>query len=918
MAITYNKPFVRGLESIIDKKRIVDGKFLFTTDTSRLFIDYGSSRLEISDVIKTYSEGEILAIIAPLPKLYISSDTHKIFMYASDGWVCLNNNDDVSNAEHADTADKADVAEKAIKDDNGNKIVDFYSPIESPVFKGVPKAPKPSGDSDNEQIATTSFVQEALVKGFEGITHINTLVVDTLPSSAIKNTIYFVKNKDDNTVYDMHILSDSTLKYIGSTKISLDGYYNNYDITGTGNAITEVSTEGNIIHFKKNETFLTEHPSIEHEKSETEETAHAGQVINIIDELELDDNAHVVRYRVNSLTLPLTASTATYAHSAKDAERTAYAIESGYAELAGGIKDDSDFDFGELLPEPEPPAFVPIVNRTTHWNPYTEIIEYRYDWFDEFGIYHVSELYPTFEFIKGTGWDVEPTVITVNRIKEYDPEDPELVTRIYYEWINEDGEIETSNTVPAFPFVRGTGWEDAPEFIPVVDRESIPSEFGLIEYKYIWNDENENYHESMSYPDFEFMKGTGWEDEPIPPEPFFIPVVNRIKEYIEETEKTVIRYEWLNSLDELITQDTVPSFEFTKGTGWEDAPSYFPVVNKVIRYQTSIPGIISIEYEWLNEDGDIETSVDYPEFEFVKGYWNDDQFFPHVDRSVTPATEEDPAIYEYSWTDENLEEHRMNTCPSMIFYRGEGWEDAPEYFPIVSRRVDAENIPTYEWEDQDGEIVTSTDYPNFEFVKGYWQEDIDLNYIPIVDRYVTTSEDGEPIYSYEWFDALSVYHESTEYPDFEFTQGVGWDEDIEHETLAYNIEDDSIEEPEVSQNEASEEEIEDTPVEESENDDESVIEEEESVLTPEIDPVEDISEEEIDELLEMSTLDSPLTGEEIDNFIKTVVLDQPEENSAEIEEEQSEEVAEESVSYDDIEPDEEESSEEVVNEGELI
>ena len=74
---------------VIDAVDIEDGKIRFAIDTGRLFIDTRSERIEITDVVKGLKYSEIVALESPLPKVYLSSDSHQILMYdyAAEDWI---------------------------------------------------------------------------------------------------------------------------------------------------------------------------------------------------------------------------------------------------------------------------------------------------------------------------------------------------------------------------------------------------------------------------------------------------------------------------------------------------------------------------------------------------------------------------------------------------------------------------------------------------------------------------------------------------------------------------------------------------------------------------------------------------------------------------------------------------------------
>lgn len=87
----YDKILTKGLKSSLNTTPIEDGKLRFTTDTGELFLDQVSGetkiRSKISDIISDYTEEEIAEIIAPLPKVYLSRDTHRMYVFVSGQWI---------------------------------------------------------------------------------------------------------------------------------------------------------------------------------------------------------------------------------------------------------------------------------------------------------------------------------------------------------------------------------------------------------------------------------------------------------------------------------------------------------------------------------------------------------------------------------------------------------------------------------------------------------------------------------------------------------------------------------------------------------------------------------------------------------------------------------------------------------------
>jgi hypothetical protein len=71
----------RGSQSDVYNTTIQDGKIRFATDTGRLFIDVGTSRIEITDYVKGLTYAQIMALNNPLPKLYMATDTLQFYSY---------------------------------------------------------------------------------------------------------------------------------------------------------------------------------------------------------------------------------------------------------------------------------------------------------------------------------------------------------------------------------------------------------------------------------------------------------------------------------------------------------------------------------------------------------------------------------------------------------------------------------------------------------------------------------------------------------------------------------------------------------------------------------------------------------------------------------------------------------------------
>lgn len=84
--MAYDKKLTRGLQSTIDATYIEDGKIRFAVDTGRLFLDVKHERVEITDFIRGLTRDEIMNLENPLPKMYLSSDSHELLFYHAGAW----------------------------------------------------------------------------------------------------------------------------------------------------------------------------------------------------------------------------------------------------------------------------------------------------------------------------------------------------------------------------------------------------------------------------------------------------------------------------------------------------------------------------------------------------------------------------------------------------------------------------------------------------------------------------------------------------------------------------------------------------------------------------------------------------------------------------------------------------------------
>lgn len=81
---------IRTPASALTNVPIVDGQIITVYDTGEMYVDKGSVRQRLSDVIAdTYAN--IVSLLAPLNgKIYFATDTHQLLQYSGGSWVILN------------------------------------------------------------------------------------------------------------------------------------------------------------------------------------------------------------------------------------------------------------------------------------------------------------------------------------------------------------------------------------------------------------------------------------------------------------------------------------------------------------------------------------------------------------------------------------------------------------------------------------------------------------------------------------------------------------------------------------------------------------------------------------------------------------------------------------------------------------
>jgi len=313
---TYARILSKGIEAELPV--IKNGMLRFTTDTGRLFLDTDNTRVEITDFVKDMNKADILSEVNPLPKIYLASDTSELLYYDFNNnewkYVYIGEAGHSVNADTASYAINAATASVATSDGSGNNISNTYAPKNSPAFTGTPTVPDIAEGDESTKIANTNFVSTAIASAIAGVTQIDYKIVEELPASGVKGVIYLVPaSQVSGDIYDEYIWLGSTYEKIGTTRIDLSNYVNTVTETGSGNAYTSFTKNGNTLTLTKGSTFLTGHPAVTHSSSTAAITPAAGSTFDVITNITTDNFGHASSFVKTNVKLPNSVTNATSA-----------------------------------------------------------------------------------------------------------------------------------------------------------------------------------------------------------------------------------------------------------------------------------------------------------------------------------------------------------------------------------------------------------------------------------------------------------------------------------------------------------------------------------------------------------------------------------------------------------------------------
>lgn len=85
----------------------------------------------------------------------------------------------------------------------GGNPASYYSPIDSPIFSGVPQAPTANSGTNNDQIATTAFVENAILSSVKLPIRLNNGDTDLI--STINGFINILNNNGSITSISLNL-----------------------------------------------------------------------------------------------------------------------------------------------------------------------------------------------------------------------------------------------------------------------------------------------------------------------------------------------------------------------------------------------------------------------------------------------------------------------------------------------------------------------------------------------------------------------------------------------------------------------------------------------------------------------------------------------------------------------------------------
>ena len=229
---------------------VKNGQIILCTDSEKLYIDHGTTRVSTSDVIQV--ENQEALPLAPLDKLYITKDTGDIFFYINGAWEKINQSDISVGAGLSGNGSSSSPFQLDIKNYSSTDNINLTSSNQVNVT-GTNRISLLSNDNQSSiEISATGIVLNSYV-GVTINSQGNALSFATGTNPSGERDIY-LDNHSMNTAGGFAVVDLTTGKLpIGiipdvTGDINIDNYTSNSTIrlTSTAGAVNLISNTGEV------------------------------------------------------------------------------------------------------------------------------------------------------------------------------------------------------------------------------------------------------------------------------------------------------------------------------------------------------------------------------------------------------------------------------------------------------------------------------------------------------------------------------------------------------------------------------------------------------------------------------------------------------------------------------------------------
>lgn len=239
---------------------IKNGQIILCTDSEKLYIDHGTTRVSTSDVVQVDNQ-EALPL-APLDKLYITKDTGDIFFYINGAWEKINQSDISVGAGLSGNGSSSSPLQLDIKNYSSTDNINLTSSNQVNVTGTNSISLLSNNNQSSIEISATGIVLNSYV-GVTINSQGNALSFATGTNSSGERDIY-LDNHSMNTAGGFAVVDLTTGKLpIGiipdvTGDINIDNYTSNSTIrlTSTAGAVNLISNTGEVGLYSGNNVYV--------------------------------------------------------------------------------------------------------------------------------------------------------------------------------------------------------------------------------------------------------------------------------------------------------------------------------------------------------------------------------------------------------------------------------------------------------------------------------------------------------------------------------------------------------------------------------------------------------------------------------------------------------------------------------------